>query len=305
MIARLLWLLFLLAPATFAERISYTVERPLVVGVLLFDGFEMLDVFGPLEMFSSLDARVRIVTIAAKAGPVHPRNGPAVMAEQSLAEAGALDLFLIPGGFGTRGAVNDAVLIAGIKRLSQQAPQVATVCTGAALLARTGLLDGRRATTVDWIMLATLLGSVLLGAWRGLVFEVISVAGWIVAFILAQLYAPQAAASLPMAGATEPMRYAAGFVLIFVLVLFAVGFAAWLIKRIVEAVGVRPIDRVLGAAFGVFRGVLLLLAVAVVVGMTPLQASAAWKESAGAPILLSMLQSLKPLLPAQFGKHLK
>ena len=147
MIARLLWLLFLLAPATFAERISYTVERPLVVGVLLFDGFEMLDVFGPLEMFSSLDARVRIVTIAAKAGPVHPRNGPAVMAEQSLAEAGALDLFLIPGGFGTRGAVNDAVLIAGIKRLSQQAPQVATVCTGAALLARTGLLDGRRATT--------------------------------------------------------------------------------------------------------------------------------------------------------------
>ena len=157
---------------------------------------------------------------------------------------------------------------------------------------------------VDWIMLAIVLGSVLLGAWRGLVFEVISVAGWFAAFIVSQLYAPEAAAWLPMAGATEPMRYAAGFVLIFVLVLFAVGLVAWLVKRIVEAVGLRPIDRVLGAAFGVFRGVLLLLAVAVVVGMTPLQASAAWKESAGAPILVSMLQSLKPLLPEQFGKHL-
>ena len=158
---------------------------------------------------------------------------------------------------------------------------------------------------VDWIMLAIVLGSVLLGAWRGLVFEVISVAGWFAAFIVAQLFAPEAAAWLPMAGATEPMRYAAGFVLIFVLMLFAAGLAAWLVKRIVEAVGLRPIDRVLGAAFGVLRGVLLLLAVAVVVGMTPLQASAAWKESAGAPILVSMLQSLKPLLPEQFGKHLK
>ena len=81
MIARLLWLLLLLAPATLAERINYTAERPLVVGVLLFEGFEMLDVFGPLQMFSALDQRVRIVTVGATAGPVRPRNGPSVMAQ--------------------------------------------------------------------------------------------------------------------------------------------------------------------------------------------------------------------------------
>ena len=76
---------------------------------------------------------------------------------------------------------------------------------------------------VDWIMMATLLGSVLLGAWRGLVFEVLSVAGWIAAFIMTQLCAPQVADALPMAGATEPMRYAAGFVLIFLFFMVTAG----------------------------------------------------------------------------------
>ena len=159
-------------------------------------------------------------------------------------------------------------------------------------------------SAVDWIMAALLLGSIALGAWRGLVFEVLSVAGWFAAFIAAQLYAPQVAIWLPMAGATEPMRYAAGFAALFVLVLFAAGFAAWVIKKLVEAVGLRPIDRILGAAFGILRGVLLLLAATVVVGMTPLQASPEWKESAGAPLLVSLLASLKPLLPGQFAKHI-
>jgi membrane protein required for colicin V production len=159
-------------------------------------------------------------------------------------------------------------------------------------------------SAVDWIMLAILLASMLLGAWRGLVFEVLSVAGWIAAFVLAQLFAPQVAAWLPMSGATETVRYAAGFAALFVIVLFAAGFLAWVVKKMVEAVGLRPIDRVLGAVFGVLRGVLLLLAATVVVGMTPLQNSPGWKESAGAPMLGSLLKSLKPMLPEQFGKHI-
>lgn len=157
---------------------------------------------------------------------------------------------------------------------------------------------------VDWIMLAVLLVSLLLGAWRGLVFEVLSVIGWVVAFIAAQMFAPQMAGWLPMSGATEPVRYAAGFTVLFVLVLFAAGFVAWLVKKMVEAVGLRPIDRVLGAMFGVVRGLLLLLAASVVVGMTPLHSSAAWQESSGAPLLSALLKSLKPMLPEQFGKHI-
>jgi transcriptional regulator GlxA family with amidase domain len=133
----------------------YTAERPLVVGMLLFDGFEMLDVFGPLEMFGDLGDRVRIVTLGMQKGLVRPRNGPAVEIEQTLADAGALDLFIIPGGLGTRREVNNSALVTALKTLSDRTPKVASVCTGAALLARTGLLDGLSATTnkmaFDWV----------------------------------------------------------------------------------------------------------------------------------------------------------
>src|SRR5688500_20052562 len=124
---------------------------------------------------------------------------------------------------------------------------------------------------LDWVFLAVLAASLLLGAWRGLVYEVLSVISWVAAFVLAQWLAPQAAALLPMGGSGEAMRYAAGFVAVFIAVVFTGGLLAWLIKKMVEAVGLRPIDRTLGAAFGLVRGAVVLLARAVVINMTPLQ----------------------------------
>jgi len=139
-------------PATGSQ---YNAERPLVIGMLLFEGFEMLDVFGPLEMFGFLGDRARIVTVGVETGLVKPRNGPAVQIEQTFDSAEALDLFIIPGGTGTRREVDNPVLITAIKALSEQTPKVASVCTGAALLARTGLLDGLQATTnkmaFEWV----------------------------------------------------------------------------------------------------------------------------------------------------------
>jgi len=157
---------------------------------------------------------------------------------------------------------------------------------------------------MDWIMLAVLLASLVLGAWRGLVYELLSVLGWVAAFVLAQWLAPDAAAWLPMEGAAEPVRYAAGFVLVFVAGAFAAGLLAWLLKKLVEAIGLRPVDRTLGAAFGLLRGVVLLLALAVVVGMTSLKAADWWQASRGAVVLDAALRGLKPVLPAEFGKYL-
>ncbi len=111
---------------------------------------------------------------------------------------------------------------------------------------------------LDWILLALLFASTLLGAWRGLVFEVLSVLGWLAAFVLAQWFAPDVASRLPMGQASETMRFAAGFVLVFVVAAFAGGLIAALIKRLVQAVGLRPVDRVLGMVFGALRGVILL-----------------------------------------------
>lgn len=157
---------------------------------------------------------------------------------------------------------------------------------------------------LDWIFLAVLLASLALGVWRGLVYEVLSVLAWIVAFVLAQWLAPDVAQRLPMSGATEMIRYAAGFALVFIATVFVSGLVAWLMKKLVESVGLRPMDRVLGAAFGLVRGVILLLTATVVMHMTPFNSSDWWLESTGATASTTALKGLKPMLPEEFGKYL-
>ena len=100
------------------------------------------------------------------------------------------------------------------------------------------------------------------------------------------------------------MRYAAGFVLVFVVAVFTAGLLAFLLKKLIEAIGLRPVDRTMGAAFGLVRGVILLLAAAVVIDMTALKNSEWWQESRGAPILSAALKGLKPVLPEKFANYL-
>jgi membrane protein required for colicin V production len=157
---------------------------------------------------------------------------------------------------------------------------------------------------LDWILLGVLLFSMVLGAWRGLVYEVLSVLGWAVSFYVAQWFAPQVVTLLPLQSASAPVRYAAAFVLIFIAAVFAAGLLAFLLKKLIEAIGLRPVDRTLGAAFGLVRGLILLLAATVVMDMTALRSSNWWQESQGAAVLTATLKGLKPVLPAQFAKVL-
>ncbi len=157
---------------------------------------------------------------------------------------------------------------------------------------------------LDWLLLAVLGVSLLLGAWRGLVFEMLSLLAWVVAFVAAQWFATDVAQWLPMSGAANSMRYAAGFLLTFVVTAFAGGLVAVLVKKMISVAGLGPVDRVLGCAFGLVRGLVLLLAAAVVIAMTPLKTSVWWTESAGADFLGVALKGLKPLVPQEFGKYL-
>ncbi|MET0311875.1 MAG: CvpA family protein [Burkholderiaceae bacterium] len=159
-------------------------------------------------------------------------------------------------------------------------------------------------SATDWILAAVLAVSLVIGAWRGLVYELLSLAGWLLAFFVAQWFAPEVAGWLPMGQASEPLRYAAGFVVVFVATAFAAGLLSFLAKKLIEAVGLRPVDRTLGAAFGLVRGVVLLLALAVVVNMTQLQSGAWWQESRGAAVLTTVLRGLKPALPEEFARYL-
>ena len=160
-------------------------------------------------------------------------------------------------------------------------------------------------TLTDWILLGVLLASMVVGLWRGLVYEVLSLAGWVAAFVVAQWWAPDVVGWLPwMKGASDSLQYAVAFTLVFVLTVFAAGLVSWLIKKLVETVGLRPVDRTLGGFFGLARGVVLLLALTVVLQLTGLSSDDWWSSAQGPVWLERMLNGLKPLLPPSFVTYL-
>ncbi len=138
------------------------------VCILIFDGVEVLDFAGPYEVFSRTrltpgiesrrsedSAPFRVFTVATRLGPVVATGGLRVLPDFEFATVPHIDLLVVPGGFGTRGLLEDAPTIAWIKKAAAAAQRVTSVCTGALLLARAGLLAGRRATT-HWGALALL-----------------------------------------------------------------------------------------------------------------------------------------------------
>jgi putative intracellular protease/amidase len=122
-------------------------QNPLTLGAVLYDGFELLDLYGPLEMFGHLKPDVGILTVAEKEGPISSFQGPQTVAEYDYGNCPALDLMLLPGGFGTLQELGNNAILSFLKTRVPAAKLSMSVCTGSWLLAKAGLLDGRRATS--------------------------------------------------------------------------------------------------------------------------------------------------------------
>lgn len=128
-------------------------DQPLTLGAILYPGFEMLDLFGPLEMFSMIPReRLTIHMIAEQAGAVPTAlgmdiAGPKVIADYSFTDAPALDILLLPGGVGTLPELENKPMLDFLTQRSKKAQITASVCSGSALLAKAGVLDGHRATS--------------------------------------------------------------------------------------------------------------------------------------------------------------
>ncbi len=120
---------------------------PLNIAAVIFPGFELLDVFGPLEMFGLLGERAKITMSASERFPVASAAGPKVLPDILISEVHPYDILLIPGGIGTRALVKNPGFMEALRLAAAQAKIVASVCTGSALLAKAGLLDGRQATS--------------------------------------------------------------------------------------------------------------------------------------------------------------
>lgn len=165
-------------------------------------------------------------------------------------------------------------------------------------------VGGAPVSGIDLAMLAWLVVSIVVGIVRGLVFELVSLIGWGVAFFGSFWLAPLLAPLLPIGDAGSVMNETASFLMAFVAILIAWGLAARLLRLMLHATPLRAPDRILGAGFGLARGVIVLLLVAVVAELTPLESSAAWRHSRVAPWLNVALQELQPILPPKIARHL-
>jgi transcriptional regulator GlxA family with amidase domain len=130
-----------------ASPASSEAQGPRTIGILLYPRFELLDVYGPAEIFGNLGNKMKVVMVAEKAGPVASAQGPKVVADFGLDDCPQLDLLLVPGGFGTMAQLKNAPLLDWLRARADKAEIVLSVCSGSALLAKAGLLDGRRATS--------------------------------------------------------------------------------------------------------------------------------------------------------------
>ncbi|MGE0443105.1 MAG: DJ-1/PfpI family protein [Gemmatimonadales bacterium] len=116
------------------------------LGIVLYPGFEVLDVFGPLEMWAYVP-EFKVVLIAEHAGPVRSTQGAMVTAEFSFESAPPLDIVMVPGGLGTRTELGNEAFLDYLRRVNQASELTTSVCTGSALLAKAGFLKGHRATS--------------------------------------------------------------------------------------------------------------------------------------------------------------
>ena len=157
---------------------------------------------------------------------------------------------------------------------------------------------------VDLTLGAVVLVSVLVGLFRGLVFEMMSLAGWLVAYFVSGWAAPRIAQHIPISAAGRALNHSAALVLAFVAALVVWTLLAKLVKLVVSATPLTWPDRLLGAVFGLIRGGVLLMLVATVVALTPAAQSPLWQSSLVARWLMVAVQGVKPLLPSALAQWL-
>lgn len=153
-------------------------------------------------------------------------------------------------------------------------------------------------TLVDAVALVLALASMGLGAWRGLVFELLSLLSWVAAFVAARIWGGWAGAALPMSGASPVWRGVAGFVAVFVAALVLGSLLAVLARKLLGAVGLRPLDRALGGFFGLLRAVVVWALVVVLVSLTPLRQTPDWRDARVVEWTLVGLKGVKPWVPS-------
>ncbi len=158
-------------------------------------------------------------------------------------------------------------------------------------------------TWFDYVVLAIIGISVLLSIMHGLVRELLALASWVVAFIVAQLFAADVAPLLPDAIPNPSLRLLAAFLAVFLTALLLMTLLAILVSSLVRRVGLGAVDRLLGAVFGLVRGLAIVTVVVLLAGLTVLPRQPAWRHAMLSAPLEELANAIKVWLPYDFSKH--
>jgi membrane protein required for colicin V production len=157
----------------------------------------------------------------------------------------------------------------------------------------------------DYAVLAVIALSLLIGGWRGVVSEILALAAWVAAFFASRAWGVEAG-GIVATGLADPLwRLVAGFATVFIAVLILFALGRWLASLLLKAVGLRPLDRMLGAAFGIVRGVLVVWVLVLLAGLTALPQQAWWRQAMLAPPLETSVVAAKPWLPPDLAKRIR
>lgn len=160
-------------------------------------------------------------------------------------------------------------------------------------------------TGFDYAIIAILVASVLLGAWRGMVSEVMALGAWAIAFLVAREWGEQIGTQFLAPYITVTFwQIAGGWILLFVASILAMSIFRVLARKTLHAIGLGFFDRTLGMVFGAARGMLLILLLVAIGGMTRMPEEPWWREARLAPLAEQGVSYIKPWLPNDLAKHI-
>ncbi|MFT4174890.1 MAG: CvpA family protein [Rhodocyclaceae bacterium] len=160
-------------------------------------------------------------------------------------------------------------------------------------------------TLFDYVFLCLLALSVIVGVWRGLISEIFSLLAWIVAFFAARYGAPVLAPAMAHWVETPWLVWVASFLAVFIATLLVLGLIRFLLRELLSVIGLAPVDRLLGGAFGVVRALLVAILVVGVAGLTQWPKEPWWRDSTFAPALETAVIAGKPWLPRDLAARIK
>jgi membrane protein required for colicin V production len=160
-------------------------------------------------------------------------------------------------------------------------------------------------TIFDYLVIFVLIASVVISTMRGLVKEMLSLASWIVAFVVANAYGAELAHMLPAMVPGEVLRLILAFIVLFIGVRILMGLLGLAVDALVKAGGLSLADRGLGGLFGLGRGLVIVLAAVILCGMTTIPQQDFWKNALLSPLAETGARTIKPFLPAAFAQHVQ